>query len=192
MWSVITCLCVACQRISIIFLCFILCISIWSLTSKGPCISRDILQCIQNCLLPRSCLKLLRTGIIINCWYFLSATFHGTPESPPTHTWLLLDVLFHLLDLQCFMLLHVVELASKGLPRSSRNGSYEVLHYFPCCLPLPKRQLKMVTKLIPVPYCLHSRGDIGEGEGWVWKEEDRKRIRQTWKTMSVRTWSDSV
>jgi len=25
----------------------------------------------------------------------------------------------------------------------------------------------MVTKLIPVPYCLHSRGDIGEGEGWV-------------------------
>ena len=90
------------------------------------------------------------TGVIINWWYFLSVTFQDAPESLPTHTWLLLDVLFHLL--QCFMLLHVVELASKSLPRSSRDGSYEVLHYFLCCPPLPVRQLKMVTKLIPVPY----------------------------------------
>ena len=105
------------------------------------------------------------TGVIINWWYFLSVTFQDAPESLPTHTWLLLDVLFHLL--QCFMLLHVVELASKSLPRSSREGSYEVLHYFLCCLPLPERKLKTVTKLIPITYCLHSRGDVGEGEGWV-------------------------
>ena len=57
-------------------------------------------------------------------------TLHYTPETPPTHTWLSLEILLH--SFQCCLFLSVIETPSKSLPGRIRHGSDEIPeHLFP-------------------------------------------------------------
>ena len=87
-----------------------------------------------------------------------------------THTCLSMEVTAHLF--QRFILLHVVEMASKNLPRSSWDGGDEVIQHFLPVLHLTVWHLQIATEHLPALHRLHSSDHIGEGEGGVWKERE--------------------
>ena len=102
-------------------------------------------------------------------------TLHYTPETPPTHTWLSLEMLRH--SFQCCLFLFVIETPSKSLPGYIRHGSDEILeHLFPAPTP-GEWHTKIATYVHPVVNTFNSSGDIGEGEGRVCREGGKRNQR---------------
>ena len=116
------------------------------------------------------------------CHEFLRP-LHYTPETPPTHTWLSLEIFHH--SLQCCLFLSIIETHSKRLPGCIRYGSDKIpKHRF--LAPTPLAWHSEVVEATPVVNTFNSSDDIGEGEGRVCREGKR----ETRGTMSTRDGED--
>ena len=107
------------------------------------------------------------------CHAFLR-TLHYTPETPPTHTWLSLEIFHH--SFQCCLFLSIIETHSKRLPGCIRHGSDKIpKHRF--LAPTPLAWHSEVVEATPVVNTFNSSGDIGEGEGRVCREGRKRNQR---------------
>ena len=123
-----------------------------------------------NCAIASSSLNSRSTDY---CHAFLR-TLHYTPETPPTHTWLSLEIFRH--SCQRCLFLSIVETPSKNLPGCIRHGSDKIPeHRF--CAPTSLAWHSEVVETTPVVNTFNSSGDIGEGEGRVCREGRKRNQR---------------